>query len=390
MATNYDWDVVIIGAGPAGSATAITLASLSQRVLLVDEQVVAKHKFGESLPPVSVDIVSHFLSELNSSDNKTIGVYKTAGNISMWSSEHLDHADFFFTANGFGLCIDRFAFDEALRLRALESGASLQMGFRLKSCTRSSDLIFNWDIVLSTSLKVEHHRARYVVDCSGRNAALARMLDIPIIDNEDKLFAYAQWFHANAEDDDRFTHIEAVASGWWYTNRVPTTDRNENRRLVVFYSDRDLPEGKKAGGATGFDELLEGTKLIAPLLKAGAYRGSGAIRGAPSNSQRLQEFCGDAWMAVGDAAQAYDPLSSQGIDKALRTGNDAGYLIHYALKDEVNNSLKVENRYIQRYSEKQQQLWSAYLSQKDYYYSIQTRWAEQPFWQRRQKSLVVK
>ncbi len=34
---------------------------------------------------------------------------------------------------------------------------------------------------------------------------------------------------------------------------------------------------------------------------------------------------------LGDAAQAYDPLSSQGIDKALRTASHAGHMIHYAV-----------------------------------------------------------
>lgn len=389
MVSNFDWDVVIIGAGPAGSATAITLASLGQSVLLVDEQAVAKYKLGESLPPASVDIVSHFLGELDSPGGNTIGVYKTAGNISAWSSEELDHADFFFTSTGFGLCIDRLAFDEALRMRALELGASLQRGVSLESCIRSSYAGFNWDIALSTSTKVEHHRVRYLVDCSGRRAVLGKMLDIPIVENEDKLFAYAQWFSTDVADDDGFTRLEAVANGWWYSNRVPTSNSEENKRLVVFYSDRDLLDGKKAASPEGFNELLRKTIQIAPLLQAGAYQSSGVIRGAPANSQRLREFCGDAWMAVGDAAQAYDPLSSQGIDKALRTGSHAGHLIHYALTDEFDNSLKVDNRYIQQYRKQQLQLWDDYLSQRNYYYGIQTRWADQPFWQRRQNGSVL-
>ncbi len=387
--SNIDWDVVIIGAGPAGSATAITLTSLGQRVLLIDEQMVAKSKLGESLPPASVDIVSHFLGELDSPYKKPIGLYKTVGNISTWSSDQLDHADFFFTATGFGLCIDRLAFDEALRLRALELGASLRRGVVFETCTRSSDPRFNWNIGLSFHSKMEHHRTRYLVDCSGRRAVLGKKLGIPIMENTDKLFAYSQWFSTVAEDDDCFTRIEAVASGWWYSNRVPTASNKENKRLVVFYSDRDLSDGKKAGSPEGFDALLRETAQIAPLLQASVYQASGIIRGAPANSQRLREFCGDAWMAVGDAAQAYDPLSSQGIDKALRTGSHAGHLIHYALTDEVDKSLKVDNRYIQQYSEQQQQLWDAYLSQKNYYYGIQTRWVDQPFWQRRQNGFVV-
>ncbi|MAL02047.1 MAG: FAD-binding monooxygenase, partial [Alcaligenaceae bacterium] len=99
----------------------------------------------------------------------------------------------------------------------------------------------------------------------------------------------------------------------------------------------------------------------------------------------LQAFCGDAWMAVGDAAQAYDPLSSQGIDKALRTASHAGHMIHYALSDfeETAAGLSSSNTYIGQYSAQQQQLWQTYLTQRNYYYGMQPRWADQPFWQRR-------
>lgn len=388
-AFELDWDVVIIGAGPAGSATAITLTSLGQRVLLIDEKVAAKYKLGESLPPASVDIVSHFLGDLDSPDRKAIGLFKTAGNISTWSGEQQDHADFFFTAKGFGLCIDRLAFDEALRLRALELGVSVRRGVSFEACTRSAEIGFNWDITLRSPLKVEHLRTRYLVDCSGRRAVLSKMLGVPIIGNEDRLFAYAQWFTSDVADDDCFTRIEAVANGWWYTNRVPTNSIKENKRLVVFYSDRDLPEGKKAGSSEGFSVLLREAIQIAPLLKERAYQPSGVIRGAPANSQRLQEFCGDAWMAVGDAAQAYDPLSSQGIDKALRTGSHAGHLIHYALKEEDHNSLGVDNHFIEQYGQHQQQLWDAYLAQRDFYYSLQSRWSDQAFWRRRQNYSTV-
>src|SRR5690606_34214908 len=126
---------------------------------------------------------------------------------------------------------------------------------------------------------------------------------------------------------------EAAPNGWWYSNRLPGNDDNETRRLVVFHSDKDLPAARMAGRREGFDQLLDESTHIAPLLKTKGYQACGTIRGAPANSQRLQEFSGEAWMAVGDAAQAYDPLSSQGIDKALRTASHAGHMIHYALTD---------------------------------------------------------
>lgn len=133
----------------------------------------------------------------------------------------------------------------------LEFNASMHRSVSFKACARSSEPRFNWNIALRSPSKVVHHRARYLVDCLGRRAVLSKMFDMPIIENEDRLFAYAQWFSSSIKYDDCFTRIEAVKNGWWYTNRAPRDDNKENKRLVVFYADKDLPGGKKSGEPRG-------------------------------------------------------------------------------------------------------------------------------------------
>ncbi len=387
--TNNTWDVVIVGSGPAGSATAITLAKYGQRVLLVEKQRSPGFKLGESLPPTSIDLVRHFLGDPESTEQQLAGVFRTAGNISLWASEQADISDFFFTSTGHGLCIDRLAFDEALCANAVAAGATLLKGVSFQSCARIIDGSFNWQLTFSSDSGMRQDRARYLVDCSGRQSAVARTLGVPTIENDDRLFAYARWFTCTGgDDDDRYTRIEAAPDGWWYSNRLPGTGGRETHRLVVFHSDRDLPTARLAASRQGFDHLLDGSTHIAPLLKAKGYQPCGPIRGAPANGQRLRDFCGDAWTAVGDAAQAYDPLSSQGIDKAVRSASHAGHMIHYALTDGSQHTagLGSGNTYIRRYDEQQCQLWQTYLSQKDFYYGIQPRWPDRPFWQRRRQS----
>lgn len=385
------WDVVIVGAGPAGAATAITLARFGQRVLLVEQRVSTGFKLGESLPPTSIGLVKHFLGDPEDPEHQLPGVFRTAGNVSLWATEKADVADFFFTANGFGLCVERLAFDEALRSHAVAAGARLLKGARFQSCTRSADGVFNWQLGFASDTQAWQCRARYLVDCSGRRAVVAKALGVPMVHNDDRLFAYAQWFSCSGDDDDRYTRIEAASNGWWYSNRLPSTEGDAAKRLVVFHSDKDLPAARTAADSQGFDQLLDDTAHIAPLLKDRGYYPCGTIRGAPANSQRLRDFCGDAWMAVGDAAQAYDPLSSQGIDKALRTASHAGHMIHYALTDCAQDAavLDIHNTYVQQYDAQQRQLWQTYVSQRDYYYGIQPRWSDQPFWQRRRQSTAV-
>ncbi|ABE63422.1 monooxygenase, FAD-binding protein [Nitrobacter hamburgensis X14] len=383
--TSPTWDVVIVGSGPAGAATAITLARYGQRVLLVEKRGSPRFKLGESLPPTSIGLVKHFLADPDGPEQQLPGLFNTAGNVSLWATGQADITDFFFTSTGHGLCVDRLAFDEALRTTAVAAGATLLRGVGFQSCARIADGSFNWQLTLSSGAGTRQHRARYLVDCSGRPAVVARSLGVPTVPNDDRLFAYAQWFSCTSADDDRYTRIEAAPHGWWYSNRLPSTEGSETRRLVVWHTDKDLPAAKMAAYRQGFEQLLDDSTHIAPLLRARGYHPCGTIRGAPANSQRLRDFCGDAWMAVGDAAQAYDPLSSQGIDKALRTASHAGHMIHYALTDcpQGGAGLDSRNAYVQQYDEQQRQLWQAYLSQRDYYYGIQPRWPDQPFWQRR-------
>jgi flavin-dependent dehydrogenase len=376
------WDIVVVGAGPAGAATAATLAKYGWRVLLVERRLSASFTLGETLPPSSIGLVEHFLGDPEAQGFP--GHLRTVGNLSVWAGEHVELAEFFFSSTGFGLCIDRVAFDEALRSKAVADGAALFKGSRFESCEFDTDQADGWRVTLASGKGRQHHRARYLVDCSGRTAVVAKTLGVETI-HHDGLFAYAQWFSCVGEDDDRYTRIEAAPQGWWYSSRLPSSKANESRRLVVFHTDMDLPAARTATSPAGFNRLLHDSNLIASLLKSRGYRARGAIRGAPAGGQRLTEFCGDAWMAVGDAAQAYDPLSSRGIDKALRTADYAAHMIHYALSDcsQGPSALDRRNEYVSRYEEGQRQLWRAYVSQRKYYYGVQPRWSEQPFWRRR-------
>jgi flavin-dependent dehydrogenase len=356
-------------------------------VLLVEKRRSRSFKLGESLPPASIGLVEHFLGDAKDPERQLCGLFSTAGNVALWASERPGSTDFFFTSTGHGLCIDRLAFDAALRANAVAAGATLLEGFSFHSCKRIADDSSNWQLTFISAAGMRQDRARCLVDCSGRPALVARALGVPTVPCDDRLFAYARWFSCVGADDDRYTRIEAAPHGWWYSNRLPGTNGEETRRVVVFHSDSDLPAARLAASGQGFAQLLDESVHIAPLLKAKGYRPSGTIRGAAANSQRLRDFCGDAWLAVGDAAQAYDPLSSQGIDKALRTASHAGHMIHYALTDRPQGGagLGSTNAHIRQYDEQQRQLWHGYLSQRDFYYGIQRRWSASPFWQRRRK-----
>jgi flavin-dependent dehydrogenase len=84
---------------------------------------------------------------------------------------------------------------------------------------------------------------------------------------------------------------------------------------------------------------------------------------------------GDGWLAVGDAAFAFDPLSSQGILTSLYTGMKAGEALIEHLS---GNSDALAN-----YGYRLAMIYNAYLRNRSTYYRLEERWAERPFWRRR-------
>ncbi|MEH2316508.1 NAD(P)/FAD-dependent oxidoreductase [Nostoc sp.] len=90
----------------------------------------------------------------------------------------------------------------------------------------------------------------------------------------------------------------------------------------------------------------------------------------------LDQVCGDNWLAVGDAASAYDPLSSQGITKALRLGIFAGYAIGERLNKEETAGLSKYASLVRREFEYYRQIHRQYSAEEQ-------RWKQNRFWHRR-------
>jgi flavin-dependent dehydrogenase len=96
-------------------------------------------------------------------------------------------------------------------------------------------------------------------------------------------------------------------------------------------------------------------------------------------SQRLDRFAGDGWLAVGDAASTFDPLSSQGISKALRAGMTASLAICRHLSGHATALTTYEARMQAEYEH--------YLGRRTEYYTLEQRWPKAPFWRCRHAAI---
>jgi flavin-dependent dehydrogenase len=103
---------------------------------------------------------------------------------------------------------------------------------------------------------------------------------------------------------------------------------------------------------------------------------SGPLVVRSAASRRLEPAAGANWLAVGDSASRFDPLSSQGIVKALRSGTFGSYAISDLLTREDNSGLERYRRYVSEEFE-------SYAEVRTKYYREEQRWPLSEFWRRR-------
>ncbi|MFZ3210347.1 MAG: hypothetical protein WA188_02435, partial [Terriglobales bacterium] len=84
---------------------------------------------------------------------------------------------------------------------------------------------------------------------------------------------------------------------------------------------------------------------------------------------------GSAWLAAGDAALSFDPLSAQGLLNALFTG--------LAAAEAADRHLSGCHDAVPGYVETISRIRLAYCRQLSFWYQAETRWPAAPFWQRR-------
>ena len=129
-------NIYIIGSGPAGSATALSIAKLattrqtSFSVVLVCGPKNHHHAIGETIPPAATE----YLRKLGVADllNEQQHIY-CPGSISIWGQEQPGFNDFFYTPVGKGYHLDRDTFNQSLMLAAESSGARLMRDTKLSS-----------------------------------------------------------------------------------------------------------------------------------------------------------------------------------------------------------------------------------------------------------------
>jgi flavin-dependent dehydrogenase len=357
-----DIDVLIVGAGPAGAAAAINLAPL-YHVAVVERRAETATRIGESLVPAArrlladMGLLESFLAQ---------GHEPWYANRAAWGGPEAFEIDFLRDPDGHGWHLERGRFECWLRRAASARGADLLSPATLVGLDRDGR---GWRAQLKTDAGIVSVAARLIIDAGGRVAPVARKLGAGVHASDRLVCAWICGRDARSSGRG-LTYVEATEEGWWYTAPIPG-----QQRVLAFHTDADLLPSKVINDKTGLLRRAGMAKGLSALLAEAGFAPGPRGGVTAAHSTRLEPAAGASWLAVGDAALSFDPLSSRGLFNALYTGLTAA--------EAADQHLRGDELSLTGYARALRDIGDIYRRHLALYYASETRWREAPFWRRR-------
>jgi flavin-dependent dehydrogenase len=298
------YDAVVVGGGPAGCAAAIGLVRAGASVLLLERSQSPADKPGEV---IDASIRSSLAALGVEGCLVELGSLTLAGRLVEWGDvSGADVADLL-NPLGPGSLVRRSDFERGLL------GAARTLGVTVVTGTHSvvaAPVGTAWQIGYGNGGAQNCAATPLIVEATGRGPGVVGSGRRRRLDNLVALMAYVP---AQPNVHDQRLIVEAAEDGWWYGALLP------NRQVVValMTDARSLPRGVSARRAWWTARLCA-TRHIRGLVPAEENRF--VLRGFPADSSIRETLSGPGWVALGEAAAAYDPLTGCGVALAVTKG----------------------------------------------------------------------
>ena len=332
-----DYDVAIVGGGPAGSTAATLLARAGRRVVVFEREKFPRFHIGESLLPFSMKAFKRM---------NLLEKFERAGFLKKYGGEFFsaccdEGVKFYFkdayrSQTDHSFQVIRSDFDKLLLDHARECGAEVREQTSVEHVEfNADDVIVRWKNVPKESGKPTNGsapasseiRARYLIDASGRNSLLGAKFDLKkTYRHLQKLSIFAHYdgmSRAEGIDGTLTTLIRGIDRWFWI---IPLT---RDRTSVGVVLDGDIFKRSKKSA----EEFLEESIAEQPNLTrrmTHAQRAS-QVHVAADFSYRNAHLFGDRWLLAGDAAGFIDPIFSSGVFLAVFSGELAADALQVVL-----------------------------------------------------------
>jgi flavin-dependent dehydrogenase len=331
MNTN-EYDVIVMGGGPAGSSIASILAREGRSVVLFEKEVFPRHHIGESLMTDTYFTFERmgFLDKLKASPfvrKYSVQFANSAGKES--------RPFYFFEATHHESAVTwqvtRAVLDKMLIDHAAEQGATVHQGVQVKQVIFDGARAVGVEVKM-TDGSLQRFSAKVVVDATGQSAMLSNKFGWRVRDAKLKkavLFSYFKGAHREPDLNGGATLVlrtEAGSNGWfWY---IPL--ENDITSVGIVADPDYLLKGRGQDLARIFEEEVE--KCAPCRVRVAEGERVDKIYSILDYSYRSRRCAGDGFILIGDAYGFLDPIYSSGVLLALKMAELAADAIHDAFK----------------------------------------------------------
>lgn len=304
-------DIMVIGAGPGGSAVSYFLSKAGLKVILLDKARFPRDKTcGDGIPPRGLQVLNEMgvLKHINEAGYRldVVKVTSPSGKHTELPIPQMPHG------LSYALIVPRMKLDHMLLEHALGAGAVFHEGVHVSQVQSESDE------VTAKSENGTTWRAKMVVIATGASSALLR--NIHILSNTPQSAVAARAYFENIpnlEPKFHFVFSKAVLPGYGWV--FPVSDSLANIGVGFTIASRrrkgassPVPVFNQFVASPLMRDLLNGAQQVGPI-KSFPLRMD--FLTAPTYGERI--------LLVGEAAGLVNPLTGDGIDYALETGKIA-------------------------------------------------------------------
>ena len=330
MNTNNNFDVIVMGGGPAGSSVAGILAREGRKVILFEKEIFPRHHIGESL---MTDTYWTF---------RRLGVLeklKESPFVRKYSVQFANSAGkesrpfYFFEAvhheSAVTWQITRAQFDHLLIDHAAEQGVTVHQGVLVKQVLFEGDQAVGVEVEMQDGTR-EQFFAKVVVDATGQTAMLSNKFRWRMRDPKLKkavLYSYYKGAHREPDLNGGATLVlrtEQGSGGWfWY---IPL--ENDITSVGIVADPEYLVKGRGQDLAKILQEEIDKCEPVRKRVSKGERVDK--IYSILDYSYRSKHNSGNGFIIIGDAYGFLDPIYSSGVLLALKMAELAADAIHDA------------------------------------------------------------
>ena len=338
--TEPDFDVGIVGAGPAGSSMAAYLARAGVKCVVLEKELFPRPHVGESLVPSSTRVFKEldFLPVMEAAGfPRKYGAAWTAENANRTYEYAYDAEDLEPSCNvniqfaerdqpgvdqPYTYHVDRGKFDNLLLHHAHQAGAEVYEGVNVIGADTSGD---HATIRFRMGGRDHDVTARMVVDASGRRTVLGNQRRWRVRDSVFDQYAIHTWFgdynrKGMAERDEQldfiFIHFLPITNSWIW--QIPISDTVTSIGVVTQKKHFAADKGERE---EFFWECAESRPKLAAELRAAKRLRPWTDEG--DYSYAMKQLTDDRLVLIGDAARFVDPIFSTGVSIALNSSRFA-------------------------------------------------------------------